>query len=156
MRRFSPVELAIGVSLLGSVLAVAIPAFAREIHASRFVEPLEGLARIGEGSLVVAEKNGRFPDSVPLTPATPPRGKKELDPPGTWDTPTWNVLGFRPAPEGAPHAYSFQYENKGDAFVARARGDLDGDGVLSLFEIKGSLKEKPTLEPGVYVEAELE
>jgi hypothetical protein len=158
MRKLSPVELAIGFSLLGSIAAVAIPAFAREMHSSRFVEPTEGLARIGEASIAFAEKNGRFPESAPLTPASPPRGKKEADPPGTWDAPTWNALGFRPAPEGTPHAYSFSYESNGTTFVARARGDLDGDGVLSTFEIRGVIRpgEKPIVEPGMHVEAELE
>ncbi len=157
-RRLSPIELAIGVSLLGSLAAVAIPAFAREIHASRFVEPTAGLAQIGEASIAFAVENGRFPDSAPLTPAEPPRGKKEADPPGTWDHPTWQALGFRPAAEGAPHAYSFAYESNGTVFVAKARGDLDGDGILSLFEIRGFIRpgEKPMLEPGMHVESELE
>ena len=158
MRKLTPIELAVGVCLLGSLSAVAIPTFAREMHASRFVEPVEGLTRIGEGSLAYAIKNGRFPDSAPLTPHTPPRGTKEADPPGPWETPTWTALGFHPGPAGAPHAYAFSYESTGSSFIARARGDLDGDGVMSLFEIRGSQKpgEPPTIEPGMYVEAELE
>ena len=158
MRRLSPVELAIGAALLGSVLAVSVPAFLRELHASRLDEPTEGLARIGAAAIAYAEANGRFPESAPLTPAVPPRGKKEADPPGTWDTPAWKALGFRPAPEGAPHAYAFSFESNGTSFVAQAHGDLDGDGVFSTFEIRGALKpgEKPALAPGMYVESELE
>ena len=160
MRRFTPVELAIGVALLGSVAAVAIPAFVRELHASRLVEPTDGLARIGAAALTYAEANGRFPDSAPLTPASPPRGKKEADPPGTWDTPTWKALAFRPGTEGAPHAYAFSFDapKPAESFTAQARGDLDGDGILSTFEIKGVIPagDKPRLLPGMYVEAELE
>jgi hypothetical protein len=61
-----------------------------------------------------------------------------------------------------PHAYSFSFESTsgGRAFVAQARGDLDGDSVLSTFEIRGTMRvgdtEKPTVLPGMYVEAELE
>src|SRR5688572_32514724 len=105
MRRFTPVELAVGVALLGSILAVAIPTFVRDVHASRLVEPTDGLARMGANAIAYAEANNRFPDSAPMTPAVPPRGKKEADPPGTWDTPQWKALDFRPGPEGAPHAY---------------------------------------------------
>jgi hypothetical protein len=160
VRRFTPVELAVGAALVGSLLAVAIPTFIRELHASRFVEPIDGLTRIGESAVAHAEDKRRFPDSAPLTPPAPPRGKKEVDPPGTWDTPTWKALDFRPAPEGAPHAYSFAFDapKPNEAFVARARGDLDGDGLLSTFEIRGSIPpgEKPSVAPGMYVESELE
>lgn len=158
MRRFTPIELAIGASLLGCVAAVAVPAFARELHASRFVEPTEGLARLGAAALAFAEANGRYPDSAPLTPSAPPRGTKEPAPPGTWDTPAWRTLDFQPVTEGAPHAYAFSFESDGASFVAQARGDLDGDGVFSLFEIRGGFGPdgKPALVPGMYVEAELE
>ena len=158
MRRFTPIELALAVALLGSVLAVAIPTFAREIHASRFVEPTDGLKRIGAGALSYAEANLQFPDSAPLTPSAPPRGTKEADPPEIWDTPTWYALAFCPAPEGVPHAYAFEFESSSGGFVARARGDLDGDGILSTFEIRGVAPpgEAARVEPGMYVEAELE
>ncbi len=158
MRRFTPVELAVGVALLGSVAAVAVPAFVRELHSSHHVEATAGLARLASGALSYAEANQHFPESAPLTPAVPPRGKKEADPPGTWDGPTWTALGFRAAPEDVPHAYSFAFDSTGTSFVARARGDLDGDGILSTFEVRGVARvdEPAHLEPGMYVEAELE
>lgn len=157
MRRFTPIELAIGFALAGSVAAVAIPTFVREVHASRFVEPEDGLLRMATAALGHAERTGVFPEPAPLTPATPPKGKKEVDPPGTWDGPTWQALAFRASPEGVPHAYSFAFDSHPGGFVARARGDLDGDGVLSTFEVKGTLGNgKAMIEPGMYVESELE
>jgi type II secretory pathway pseudopilin PulG len=160
MRRFTPVELAIGVALVGSILAVAVPTFVREVHASRLVEPTDGLARIGANAVAYAEANRRFQDTAPMTPAVPPRGKKEADPPGTWDTPAWKAIDFRPAPDGVPHAYAFAFDapKPNEAFVARARGDLDGDGLASTFEIRGGIApaDQPKLVPGMYVEAELE
>jgi hypothetical protein len=174
VRRLTPVELAIGAALLGSLMAVAVPAFLRDLHASRFVEPTEGLERLGAAAVAYAVANERFPDSAPLTPSVPPRGKKEADLPGTWDTPAWKALAFRPAAEGVPHAYAFSFESTsgGSAFVAQAHGDLDGDGVLSTFEIRGRSGHEgvsppnaaravvadgqPVVLPGMYVEAELE
>ena len=161
MRRFTPVELAVGVALVGSLLAVAVPAFLHELHASRFVEPTDGLSRMGTAAVAYAEANQRFPDSAPLTPAAPPRGTKDVDPAGMWEGPTWKALAFRPSAEGVPHAYAFSFESAGggSTFVAQARGDLDGDGVLSTFEIRGDAHgadQKPGVLPGMYVEAELE
>jgi hypothetical protein len=90
----------------------------------------------------------------------PPRGTRQVDPPGTWDAATWRALTFLPAAEGVPHAYAFSFESaaSGTAFVAQARGDLDGDGILSTFEIRGQARpgEKPSVVPGMYIESELE
>jgi hypothetical protein len=180
-RGLSAVEAAVLFAIAGSLLAVAVPAFVREVHASRFVEPVDGLAKIGSGAIAYATNEGvstprsPFPPSAPLTPATPPRGTREVDPPGAWDHPTWKALGFRAAPEGIAHAFSFGFDSTagpvsspgdraaprtGDvpSFVAHAHGDLDGDGVRSTFEIRGSAPsaEPPTLEPGMYVESEVE
>ncbi len=64
MRRFTPVELAIGVALAGSLAAVTIPAFVRELHASHFVEPTDintGLV----GPIIVGAKGAFRPDGTP-------------------------------------------------------------------------------------------
>jgi hypothetical protein len=152
-------------AITGSLLAVAVPAFVREVHASRFVEPVEGLQRIGTGALAHAAAHpapGAFPPSVPLTPSSPPRGTREADPPGVWEHPTWKALGFRGAQEGVPHAFAFGFDSAatgGSAtFVAHAHGDLDGDGVRSTFEIRGHAAdgEPAALDPGMYVDAEVE
>lgn len=45
-RGLTAVEAAIGVAVLGSLLAVAVPACGRELHASHFAEPTGGLARV--------------------------------------------------------------------------------------------------------------
>jgi hypothetical protein len=154
-------EMATGAALLGSVLAIAVPAFNQEIHASRFVEATDGLARIGANAVAYAAVHHRFPESTQLTPTVPPRGAPQPDAPGLWEGAVWKALTFHPVPDGVPHSYSFSFENTGgsvgSSFVAQARGDLDGDGVLSTFEIRGELRGTEfTLVPGMYVEAELE
>jgi hypothetical protein len=173
-RGLTAVEAAVLFAIVGSLAAVAVPAFVRELRASRFVEPVEGLQKIGAGALAYAE--GRdpapspaaapstlaFPASAPLTPPSVPRGTREVDPPGVWDHPTWKALAFRAAPEGVPHAFAFSFDasraGARSSFVARAHGDLDADGVQSTFEIKGHAQEgeKAALEPGMYVESEVE
>ena len=164
---FTPVQLASGFALAGSILAIAIPATVRELRISPFSEPTQGLEGIVAGALSYAK--GRpiqeaFPPSVGMTPPSPPRGDLEFDPPGTWEHPTWQSLNFRPCPEDCPHAFAFVFEStlgeNESRFTARAHGDLDGDGVMSTFEVRGSVKagdpEGAKREPGMYVQAELE
>lgn len=158
MRRFTPVELAIGVALFGSIAAVAIPAFFRELHASRFSEPVDALNRMATGAIHYAEQTHKLPDSAPLTPASPARGKKEAFPAEIWAHPTWIALDFQAVPDGVPFAYAYAFDAQPAGFVARAHGDLDGDGVFSTFEIRGAATPGEPLKivPGMYVESELE
>jgi hypothetical protein len=166
-RRFSAVELAIGFSLVASLLAVAVPTFVREVHASRFVEPVDGLQRIGAAAVAYGKAHPvlqGFPASAPPTPSTPPRGRCEADAAGLWDQPTWQALEFRPVPEGAPHCFSFSFESSlspsVSTFRAQAHGDLDGDGIPSTFEITGRYVDGdprgPVVDPGMFIDSEVE
>lgn len=143
MRALTPLELAAALSLTGTIAATMIPTFLRNLHASRLSEPVEGLKRIAAHATLRAAglpPESAYPVSAPFTPAVTPRGELVLDPPGTWDTPTWRTLDFG---FETPHAYSFAFESSNtdsrSTFVARARGDLDGDGVTSSFSISGSV-----------------
>jgi hypothetical protein len=138
MRSLTPVEAALVVAVCGSVLAVGIPAFVRDLHASRLVEPIDGLNRIAAAAAREASTGGRYPDSAPLTPRNVPAGAPALDPPGVWEHPTWVSLGLA---FERPHSYSFEFESerrgRRSKYVAVAQGDLDGDGQLSEFSIRG-------------------
>ncbi len=168
------VEAALGFAILGSVLAVAVPVFVRDLRSSRFAEPIEGLAAMSEAAVAYAASRPvgeAFPPSTPLTPPHPPRGILAVDPPGSWQTPTWRALGFPPPrasgrafADGQPHAYSFGFDSTlsrvRSTFVAHAHGDLDGNGVTSTFEVRGHDVEGdpggPAVEPGLYVQDKLE
>jgi hypothetical protein len=113
---------------------------------------MEGLARIASQATAMAAARPAaiaYPGNVGLTPEQVPRGEARLDPPGTWDQPTWRSLGFSWA---VPHYYSFEFSSESDdthgVFEARAHGDLDGDGVFSTFEIAGETQDGK--EPIVY------
>jgi hypothetical protein len=164
---FRPIELAIAFALTGSVLAVAIPSFVREVHASRLVEPIDGLQRIGASAISYARVQPvirAFPPGAPMTPAVPPRGRCQADAPDAWDNPTWRALDFRPVPIGRPHCFAFAFDSSlsptRSTFRAHAHGDLDGDGIASAFQISGQASEGdprgPTLDPGMLVDSEVE
>ncbi len=146
MRALSWVEVAAVFAAGGAVLAAFIPAFVENLEASRLAEPLEGLGTIAARATALAA--GRpieqsYPETVGLTPSVVPRGERVVDPPGTWDKPTWQRLGFR---FDRPHAFSFLFESSNGkgiaAFEARAHGDLDGDGVLSTFMVRGESRDQ--------------
>ena len=171
-RGMTAMEVAVGISLAGSLLAVAVPAFVRSWSSSHLVEPVSGLGHIQQEALAFADGRpcaagpngeGAFPKPAPLTPQTVPRGKATVDPPETWDIPTWRTLHFRAAPQGVAHSFSFAFDSSASAtessFVAHAHGDLDGDGVTSTFEVRGECEAREghaRAVPGMYVEGEVE
>ncbi len=131
---------ALGAALLCVLFSVA-PAFLKNLRASRMAEPMERLKFMAERATALAAGRpleSAYPASAPLTPGVVPRGELATDPPGTWDHPTWRLLGFR---FEEPHAYSYAFESDNGAerstFRATARGDLDGDGNLSTFLVTG-------------------
>ncbi|HTV19387.1 MAG TPA: hypothetical protein VMG12_11965 [Polyangiaceae bacterium] len=141
MRSLTPVEAALVVAVCGSVLAVGIPAFVRDLHASRLVEPIDGLNRIATAAAAhAANASGaqRYPESAPRTPRDVPAGAPALDPPGAWEHPTWVALGLA---FDQAHSYSFEFDSERQGrrsrYSAVAQGDLDGDGQLSEFSIRG-------------------
>ncbi len=153
MRSVTPLEAAVAVAVAGAVLATALPSFVRNLHASKLVEPIDGLNRIAVRATSLA--TGRpvasaYPESVGLTPAEIPAGVRVTDPPGTWDHPTWRALEFE---FSVPHSFCFAFESGGSAdhaaFRAVARGDLDGDGSTSEISISGQSREAgpPSVAP---------
>ncbi len=162
MRSLSTVQLATMVALLGSTAAVFIPSFLQNLHASRFAEPLEGLQHLAaHATMQSASSPSRFayPPSAPRTPERVPAGKSQVDPLGTWGHSTWRLLGFE---KTEPHFFSFEFESEsadeGAHFVARAYGDLDGDGELSRFELYGETRrgQQPIVYPSVRLQREIE
>jgi hypothetical protein len=162
--RLSPVELAVAFGVGASVLAVAIPAFIRNLSASKLTEPIEGLDRMVTVAVAKAEsrpQNISFPPAAPLTPAQVPRGVRSVDPPEVWEHLTWKSLDFR---MDQAHAFSFKFDSELDPgtqtmrFVATAHGDLDGDGNLSTFEVRGERVpgEHARIIPGLFIDREVE
>ena len=177
MRSFSALEFAAAFAVGGSVLAVAVPAFFRNLSASKLSEPIEGLDRMVSGALAYAERHPHeisFPPSAPLTPAEVPRAVRVVDPPDAWKHLTWLSLdfGFDPCARKStdckdqriPHAFSFKFDSELDPvtqvmrFTATAHGDLDGDGVLSTFEVRGERApgQRARVLPGMFIDREVE
>ncbi len=145
MRSLSAVETVTIIAVAGAVIAASVPAFVTNLRASRLAEPVEALNQIALQATLYAV--GRptslaYPASVGLTPARVPAGQRVVDPPGTWDHPTWRRLDFHVQ---GPHCFAYEFESSlragSSSFSVRAHGDLDGDGVLSTFEMSGDSRE---------------
>ena len=163
-RATSAAELAAIIAVGGSVLAVAIPSFVRNLSFSKLSEPIDGLDTLVSNAISYAHgrpQNISFPPSAPLTPEEVPRGVAAEDPAGSWEHLTWKSLDFG---FDAPHSFAFKFESALDPqtgvmrFVATAHGDLDGDGVLSTFEVRGERVpgQEARVIPGMFVDREVE
>ena len=122
MRPLTPVEAVLIAAVGGAVLCATLPAFVRNLRASRLAEPIDGLHRLATRASALAA--GRptalaYPPSVGLTPSRVPAGVNLADAEGTWDHPTWRLLDFRFV---TPHAFAFAFEslcaNDQSSFVA--------------------------------------
>jgi hypothetical protein len=174
VRPFSALEFAAAFAVGGSLLAVSVPAFYRNLSASKLTEPIEGLDHMVRGALAYAARHPQeisFPPSAPLTPAEVPRAVRVIDPPDAWKHLTWLSLdfGFDPCARtqascGTPHAFAFKFDSDLDPatgvmrFAATAHGDLDGDGVVSTFEVRGERApgQAARVLPGMFIDREVE
>jgi len=76
----------------------------------------------------------RFPPSAPLVPDDIPYGKRVVPNAHAFLHPSWQDIGYS---DDRPtfYAYDFVTAKDGRSVVVRARGDIDGDGTTSLFEL---------------------
>ena len=131
--------------------------FASTSRRPRTAEATQNVETIFTSSLLVVADPNVHLTSAPLTPAAIPRGAIAVDPPGTWDHPTWQALGIA---YEEPHWYSYRVDVDPDPATAIrvvAMGDLDGDGVVSTFE-RSAVREGNAIvpRPGMIVTADLE
>jgi len=148
-------ETAVLISIGGIVLASAIPAFLREVRASKISEAGTHLgdmhraaaAYYATGAGHSGGRRGCIPDAAGPAPPKPSPDAIEIDFGGD-STPghtTWQAIGFLPQ---RAVRYRYSLENPAGSQCAPhaapvtltfvAEGDLDDDGVLSRFERSAS------------------
>ena len=152
------------VTLLG---AVGLPAMIRQMYGRLTFEATESLDKIKAGARQYYvsdhwDTNGnllpkRFPQVRPV-PAAPPCGRTARTPTSVWDKAGWGALHFALTD---PHRYAYTFESSGTntkaVYTARALGDLDCDGELSTYELRGSIDNEGSVRvvgPIIYNELE--
>jgi len=156
------------VAVIGILAAVAIPTFIKYLRKTKTVEAVEALDKIKIGAreyFVVDHWSStgtlitrRFPDAISAVPVTGPCCQRCLNSSTDWDGAGWNWLKFALTD---PHYYAFDFTTSGSTlaavYTARARGDLDCDGVQSTFELRGSIDtESDVVTVGPILTMELE
>ncbi len=151
--RLTLLEAALLLSLSALVLAVFVPSFTRRIRTNKIDEAPELLAELSRrtAAYYAAHPAGCLPPPAGPAPSAPAMEPDELDfsAPETPGHTTWSALGFEP---GRPVRFSYQYlpSESGCGLreaeapirvVFRAHGDLDGDGVLSTFELHAKIEQ---------------
>jgi hypothetical protein len=122
--------------------SAALPAFAKYMRRARTTEAVLNLRKMYDGAAAyyVADHTDAlgvvlprdFPATVGPTPAVPPAGGKVALAPSAWSAQGWHSLNFS---VDDPQAYSYTFARAAPSVgLVMAQGDLDGDGIYSLFQ----------------------
>lgn len=165
---FSLLELMTAVAVIGVLSAVAIPSYLGYVRRTRASEATENIAtvfRLAAGYYNLEHTAGRGQTGDLVTacivssegpvPGAPDNRKHVV----AWgSTTSFSELGFA---ADAPVQFAYEIVSAGGCdhepnqalYSFRAMGDLDGDGVTSLFELAGGSSDTNSLlrSPGVYI-----
>jgi type II secretory pathway pseudopilin PulG len=164
-RGITIVEVAAVLSVLGMVLAVAIPTLARSVRVSKVSEASEQLDALYRETAAYYASERRdgpdqaahcLPDAAGPAPVFPSPSPVVVNfaAPTTPGAETWRALGF--APQAAlRYRYTFLPASSGClrepprdlTLTLRAEGDLDGDGNYSSFERRARVEAHGVLTP---------
>lgn len=173
------VEVAAVVSVIGMLLAVALPTLGRTVQVSKHAEASEQLETMYQAAAayyaIARPGHGQDGRNVFCLPAAagPTPAEGSVDPvhvdflgPTVPGASTWSALGFAPSVP-LRFRYSFDAPVTGCTFTLgtepvwlrlRAEADLDGDGTYSLFERRARILPNGELraEPVLHVEDRIE
>ncbi len=149
-RGFTIIEVMIVVVILGVISVLATVGLSGYLRHAKTAEATRSLGNIEIGSRTQFSKSTylgagdgpavhMFCASSEMVPPAVPKAQKVKVDSALWMTPSWKCLMFS---INDPQYYSYKYvanEETGPAarYTATAVGDLDGDNVTSLFELKG-------------------
>lgn len=149
------VEAGLVLCIVGIVLAVFVPTFIRRVRINKISEASELLQEVSDRAsayYATTWANGRrscLPEGAGPTPTVPTVDSETVDFAAEEHSghETWKALGFQP---NRPVRYSYSFlpsrhgcdlvdDGEGGSVAFRAEGDLDGDGVRSVFERRATI-----------------
>ena len=169
---FTLIELMVVVAIVGVLSVLATHGVRKYAASAKSAEARNALGIIGTDALVAFERDSTTGQTIARTTssgsgrklcasasATVPaaagsiQGRKYQSAASDWNTDAATNAGFAclKYTMDAPQYYMYSYSltgagsNAGDAYTASAQGDLNGDGVLSLFSLTGKVSPQMTL-----------
>lgn len=137
------------VPVLGVLATLAIYGTRKYVANAKTAEARNTLGMIAKDAVLAYEGEGAdgkrrvCPSASAPVPAdrTMVSGKKYMSSAAEWQTDKAANAGFACLrfEMATPQYFQYEYEATATSFVARARGDLNGDGVFSTFEIQGQV-----------------
>lgn len=131
---FTLIELMITVAIIGILVAVAIPSFARYKLKSRTAEASVNLEAIATIEIAYHAEYNQF---VVCAESPPEADIGILKTPWTNST-GFTLIGFSPKDNSVHYSYEVTSTDTAVNFTAEAEGDLDGDGNNAVFLITNS------------------
>jgi len=128
------------VVVLGLLSTLAIRGMRKYIAAAKTAEATNTVQAIGRGAAAAYERDGKLcPTVAHPIPSSPEsiRGRKYMAGPTEWRDAGFDCLRFEMS---LPQYYTYEYRSRGDTFEVIARGDLNGDGVLSTHVLRGRVE----------------
>jgi type IV pilus assembly protein PilA len=146
------------VPIIGILAVLGIYGTRKYIANAKTAEAKNTLAQIAKDAAIAFEEGGKgrrlcSSASAPVPAArSDVSGKKYQSSQADWTTDSARNAGFAclKFEMSSPQYFQYEYEATATSFVARAHGDLNGDGVFSTFEINGRIvDERLVISPSI-------
>lgn len=131
--------------VVGALVITSVFGVRKYISSAKQVEARSSLSQIGNQARAAYARDGKLcPSASATVPASDAlvKASKYQSSPDDWARDEaahagFACLGFALS---APQYYQYEYTATDSGFTATARGDLDGDGIVSVYELKGEVK----------------
>lgn len=126
-RGFTLLEVTLVLSVMGILIALAVPTYNGLVHRARAAEARTLLDTIAHAELAYFRDNGKY---LPCFSPMPERGASTFA-----DQLCWKALGIQ---VDGPVRYGYEVTVAGSSFTVVAQGDLDANGKRSKWTLDGA------------------